>query len=391
MSLNSLELLRMTINKPLTISRPISVLHVIDKLSMDGVNPSSCAILLGEWFSHLNREQFYFGVCSLRNPDPSGEYLEKKGVSVHYLDHGKFSVKNITGITNLIKQNKVDIVHLHGYSSANFGRIAARRKGILNIVHEHAVLKVLPHQYMADLLLRRYTDAAVAVSGNVRDFMIKARSIPESKISIIWNGIRNDKFKKSDQTDIKMKRLELGIPEEHHVVGTVTRLRKEKGNEYFIKSASHILREVPNVFFLIVGDGPQRFKLGELAKTQNLSKNMKFLGYRTDIVELLSILDVNVIPSLSEGFPLSLVEAMSVGNAIVATEVGGMKEIAENGKNILFVPPKNPIEIAEKVVFFLRNGSYAAELSEAAKKMSNKLSISENVNLLSQLYLKLLE
>ena len=77
---------------------------------------------------------------------------------------GKVSPKNLDGIVNLIDHGKIDIVHLHGYSAANFGRIAARRKGTTNIVHEHAVLKVLPHQFAADLLLRNYANAAVAIN-----------------------------------------------------------------------------------------------------------------------------------------------------------------------------------------------------------------------------------
>ena len=372
------------------ISYPINVLHVIDKLSMDGTNPSSCAILLDEWISCLEPDRFNWAVCTLRNPDPAGKLLEKKGVRVYYFGYGKFSFKNITGILNLIEKEKADILHLHGYSAANFGRIAGRRKGIINVVHEHAVLRTLPHQYMADLILRNYTDAGIAVSESVKDFMIASRSIPPKKIRVIWNGINIDKFKKSDHKDIKKKRQELGIPENVHIVGTITRLRKEKGTEYFIKAVPSILGEFSDVYFLIVGDGSLRTQLESLTMELNISDKVRFLGFRNDIVELLSLFDINVIPSLTEGFPLSLVEAMALGNVIVATEVGGMKEIAEDGKNVLFVHPKNPLEIGEKVKLLLRNTKLSETLSISAKLLSKEFSIEKSIDFIDELYLKLL-
>jgi glycosyltransferase involved in cell wall biosynthesis len=190
----------------MTDARKINVLHVIDKLSMDGINPSSCTILFGEWIPYLDSNGFHTTVLTLRKPDPAGEYLEKRGIKVYYQGYGKISSKNINGIREIIERERADIVHLHGYSAANFGRIATRREGVPNIVHEHAVLKVMPHQYLADYLLRKYTDIAVAVSNGVKDFMIRGRSVPEGKIKVIENGIKLDKFKKIEPEAIEAKR-----------------------------------------------------------------------------------------------------------------------------------------------------------------------------------------
>jgi glycosyltransferase involved in cell wall biosynthesis len=356
---------------------------------MDGVNPSSCAILLREWLSHFDRDRFSLSICSLRQPESAGRILEENGAKVHYLGLGRFSPKNIAGITDLIDREKADIVHLHGYSSANFGRLAARKKGISNVVHEHAVLRVLPHQFLADYLLRNHTDAAVAVSESVKDFMIRGRSIPVSRITVINNGIRTDRFRKRDKETIDRKRAELNIPEDFSVVGTITRLRKEKGNEYFIRAVPYILSKFPKIIFVIVGDGPLRIKLEELTRNLNLSESVRFLGFRTDIIEMLSVFHVNVIPSLSEGFPLSLVEAMSMGNAIVATDVGGIREIAVHEKTALLVQPKNHIELGKKVSFLLKNPDIADKLSSRAKEASKPFSLEKNVSLLNELYYSL--
>ena len=364
----------------------INVLHIIDKLSMDGTNPSSCAVLMGDWYANMDSERFHMSVCTLRSPDPAGSYLEEMGIKVHYLGYGKISPANITGISKIIESEQADIVHLHGYSAANFGRIAARLKSIPNVVHEHAVLKVQPHQYIADKLLSRLTDVAVAVSGNVKDFMIRSRSIPQHKIRTIGNGIQLDKYQKLDEKRKQEKRLDLGIEDNVKIVGTVTRLREEKGNEYLIRALPSVLEQGVNFTLLIVGDGPLRGELESLVNELGVESVVRFLGFRNDVPELLSLFDIQVIPSLTEGFPLCLAEAMAAENAIVASEVGGMKEIGRDGETVLFVPPKDPLSMAEKIVYLINNVDIATRLSEKAVNYSSAFSIENSVQHLQQLY-----
>ena len=355
--------------------RRIKILHVIDKLAMDGVNPSSCTVLLGDWAETLDPDRFLTSVCTLRDPDPAGRYLEKRNVQVHYLGYGKFSPKNIAGISRLIRQDQIDILHLHGYSAANFGRIASWKNGIPNIVHEHAVLKLQPHQYLADKILSRLTDVAIAVSDNVRDFMVHQRCISASKIRVIGNGINLDRYKNRDGPFIQNKRTELGISQNSKLAGTVTRLREEKGNEHLIRAVPAILKQVPDFELLIIGDGPLRKQLQEMAMKLGVSNAIRFLGFRSDVPDLLPLLDVQVIPSLTEGFPLCLAEAMAAGNAVVATEVGGMKEIGRDEVNVLFVPPGDSVSLAEKIIHVLQDTKLAARISESAKQASYEFSI----------------
>ena len=370
---------------------PIKVMHIIDKLSMDGINPSSCTTLFGEWIPRLDADGFSTTVLTLRKPDFAGKYLEDKGVKVYYQGHGKVSFKNVHGIMDVMDQERPDIVHLHGYSAANFGRIAARKKGVKNIVHEHAVLNVLPYQYVADFLLRNHTDSAIAVSNSVKKFMVRGRNIPEEKINVIQNGIRLDLFNKRDFNIVSEKKSELGIEEGYRVVGTVTRLRREKGVEYFIRSIPSVLQEFPETIFIIAGDGPMKDEMEQLVKNLDIPKQVKFLGFRKDVPDLLSTFDINVMPSLSEGFPLSLIEAMAIGNAIVATEVGGIKEVGEEGITVLFVPPKDPKAIADKVCYLFKSKDIFLKLSNNARVNSAKYSIESNVLSLVDHYTKILK
>ena len=369
----------------------IRILHVIDKLSMDGVNPSSCTTLLRYWSGFLKAKGFYSSVCTLRGVDPASHVLEKEGIKVHHLGFGKFSWRNICGITEVMNREKPDVLHLHGYSAANFGRIAAKRRGIPNIVHEHADLKILPHQYLADFILRNMTDAGIAVSGNVKTFMIRGRSIPPSKIEIIGNGINLADFQNRDHDVVKSKRAELGISEGVPIIGTVTRFRLEKGNEYFIRAIPVIIKEFPNAMFVMAGDGPLRSQMEQLVKELQVDSFVKFLGFRKDIPDIMSLFTVNVIPSLSEGFPLSLVEAMAAGNAIVASRVGGLAEIGKDRESLCFVKPKNSEEIGSKICELLRNPVLAMELSASAKRASLSFSVEASVGRLAELYRRLVK
>ena len=368
----------------------ISILQVNDKLSMDGVNPSSCAALLGDWHDNLDPGQFLYRVCTLRNPDPGGEYLEERGVHVDYLGHGKLSPANVGSITRLIDQYQTDIVHMHGYSASNFGRIAARRKRIPGVVHEHAVLRVQPHQYLADRLLRRYTDRAIAVSRPVRDFMVKGRCIPADRIAVIGNGISLVRYRKDPDADsVRAKRRKLGIADSTKIVGTVTRLREEQGNEYLLRAIPGILEQAGNVLFLLAGEGPLRRYLERLAGDLGIRDRVRFLGHRDDVPELLTVFDINVLASLSEGFGLSLVEAMATENTIVATAVGGMQEIGRHGETVMFVPPADPGAIRDRVVELLQNEELATRLAANAGRASREYGIENSVGRLAAFYREL--
>jgi glycosyltransferase involved in cell wall biosynthesis len=368
------------------VSPPIRVLHVIDKLSMDGVNPSSCTRLLADWAAYLDPRSVQLSVCTLRDPDPAGTYLEQRQIRVHYVGHGALSWRNIPSITTLVREEAATIVHLHGYSAANFGRIVSRRLGVPNIVHEHAVLRVLPHQYVADYVLASRTYAAVAVSDAVRRFMIRGRSIPPDKIRTIANGIDLATFQNVRADHIRRLRAELGLLDDIRIVGTVTRLREEKGNEYLIRAVPRILEEMPNVVILIVGEGPLRSHLQDLATGLGVGHAVRFLGFRSDVADLLGIFDVLAIPSLTEGFPLSLVEGMAAGKGIVATAVGGMPEVGVDGETVVFVPPRKPKELAEGVLKLLNDSNMCARIARNARESSTRFSIQRSAEELLKLY-----
>jgi glycosyltransferase involved in cell wall biosynthesis len=365
----------------------IKVVHVNDKLSMDGLNPSSVAHLLGDWIPLLRQHGVACTVCTLRDPDPGARYLVDRNIDVRRFDFGRFSPRNLSAIAGLLREQGADIAHLHGFASANFGRIVARRLGIANVVHEHATLLNVPaYQRLADRLLRRWTDAAIAVSDSVREFMIHVRSVPPERIHVIGNGVDANRFGACDEAAVAALRQELGVPDDHRLIGVVTRFRAEKGTEHFLRSAPQILGHCPSVTFLIAGNGPLREPLRALSEDLEITRCTRFLGFRSDVPTLLGALDVLVIPSLTEGFPLSLLEGMAAGCAIVATAVGGMPEVARDGEDVLFVPPEAPGAIARRTVELLEHPDLAARMAGEAVKTAAGYSVANTVRRLADLY-----
>lgn len=378
-------------SNPSRSAKPHTVLLVNDKLSMDGVNPNSIAILFGHWIDYMDRSRFTPVVCTLREPDPGGVYLEKKGIRVHYIGLGKYSFRTVTELERVIEREEADIVHLHGYRGSNFGRLAARRRGVRNIVHEHAVLPVPVHQYLMDWFLKSYTDLGVAVSDYVKAHLIRKRHVPAERTTVLWNGIDLDRFAPLPNGQRDVARRGLDITPEIAAVGVVTRLRKEKGTEYLVKAAERVLREMPGkAVFLIAGEGPDRGKIEALIRRLGVGDGVHLLGHRHDVPGFLSLLDILVIPSLTEGFPLALLEGMAAGLPIIATRVGGMPEILVDGKTGIFVEPENPAAIADTVGALIEDRRRADELGRAALDDSRRFGIQASVSALERIYEELI-
>ncbi len=372
------------------MSSKFKILHVIDKLSMDGINPSSVALCFIEWINHRDAQRYEVMVASLRSRDAASQHLEAGGVQMFYIDKGKYSFANVGALADLIRQEKIDLLHLHGYSAANFGRLAARQTAIPNVMHEWAVLKTLPHQFVMDRLLCDKTDIAVGVSESVREFLIRGRSVPLNKTRVVWNGVNLNNFKTAEPAKVQAFREKFGITPGQKVVGTVTRLREEKGNRYFIEAAPQVLREFPEARFVIVGDGQLREELEALAKKLNLEGKLHFAGFVSEVAVALATMDIYAMASLTEGFPFALAEAMAAGKTVAVTNVGGMKEMVQHEENGLLVPPANSSAMAIAFVRLLKNPTLTQHLGQAACERSQAFSVERNVQALEKIYAEML-
>lgn len=364
----------------------INVLFVADHLSYEGKMHG-----VGRFFWNVlprfNRNKYNVIPCVLRKKDALNDLFISQGIKIRYLGKTKFSPSTFMILRKIIKEEKIDILHLHQYGSSNFGRLVGFIAGIPVIIHSHDTDPNYPlYQRIADLILARFTDRVIAVSESAKESAIKKRSIREDKVIVMHNAIPLEEFQELTPEQKKEERRRLGINQDYKIVGTVTRLREEKGNKYFLYAAAEVLKVFPKTVFLIVGDGPLREELQNLSKKLNIAENVIFYGFSRNIQRFHSIFDIKVIASVNEGFPLALLEAMAMGKAIVATDVGGPKEILKDGETGLLVPAKDSGALAQKIIYLLGNNQELERLARNAKKESEKYDIDLYVRKLEREY-----
>jgi glycosyltransferase involved in cell wall biosynthesis len=365
----------------------VAVLHVCDKFGVAGSSIHGVSRLFSWWFPRYDPQRFDVSLCGLKRPEPASLLLEAQGVPVTHLGRGRFDPRLLSDITALARRRGARILHVHGYAAADFGRLAARLVGAALVLHEHFADPRMPaYQGWADRLLRPYTDRAIAVSESTRQFLVKERHVPESKVRLIWNGAPLDEFAPVTREAARRVRDELGIPAAAPVVGAVSRLSEQKGHRFLVEAAPRVLAELPDVRFLLVGDGDQMERLQQQARDLGIRDRVIFAGHRSDVPEVLGAMDVLCISSTYEGTPLALFEAMASARAIVSTAVDGCREVLEDGVTGILVEPGRSDALAQALLRVLRDPSLRARLSEAARRDSARYDIRECVARMEALY-----
>ncbi|MBM7855889.1 glycosyltransferase involved in cell wall biosynthesis [Desulfohalotomaculum tongense] len=299
-------------------------------------------------------------------------------------------------LARYLKEQKVTILHSHGSKAALVGRMAAliaNTPVVLFTVHNSIFYEEWPQwkkklMAAAENILAKRTDKIITVSNQLRDQIIRLEKIPEEKIVTIYNGIDVSKIK-CRVNKFKLFKT-LGLPPLGRLVGVAARLAPQKGVEYFLKAASLLKEYQAN--FVVIGEGPLRRELMAEAKNLGLKNRVFFVGYRNDIERVLPGIDIFVLPSVTEGLPLTILEAMAAGRPVVASRVGGIPEVIENRQTGLLVEPKNPAELAKAIAGLLEDRQWAEEMGAAGRKLvKEKFTVEKMVGRTMNLYRQLLQ
>jgi glycosyltransferase involved in cell wall biosynthesis len=206
----------------------------------------------------------------------------------------------------------------------------------------------------------------IANSLAVRDFLVKKLRVPPQHVQIVRNGVDIQKFEcvRADR-----RKLFPDLDDTTRLVITVANMHSPlKGHSDLIEAAKEICGEVPEIRFVLVGEGEKRPKIEQQVRKAGLEKHFLFLGSRKDIPELLACAEILILPSRAEGLPNVILEAMAAGLPVVATRVGGTPEIIEDGATGLLVPPEDPCALAEAIQRLLRDRSMAARVGRTARE-----------------------
>jgi glycosyltransferase involved in cell wall biosynthesis len=371
--------------------RKINVLWVVDHLGFDGILHGA-----GKYYlitiPYLTQNKFNTTLCVVRGRDHLTKYFEDAGINVKHLGRGKLDPRTLFDLLELIKSLDVQLIHTHGYGSDNYGRIVGKLLGIPTIIHAHDDNSNYPwHQNLADLLLVPFTKNAIAISQAVMESCITKRRVNKNKLTVLPNGILFDKFVSVSKEQIQKEKHRLGVDSAANIVGTVARLRKEKGIKYLLQAAPNVLSQFPNTYFLIAGDGPLRNELETLANQLGIQDKIIFAGFCDNIPLILSVINIFAAPSLTEGLGLGILEAMAMSKPIVASNVGGIKEILEDNKTGLLVRSEDSKILSEKIIYLLKHENEAAMLGKRAREASKNYDIKLCITKLEDFYLDILK
>ena len=315
----------------------------------------------------LDRQIFNPIIFCLNKPGDYAAELEKESIKVIALDkRPKLDLQIIGKLVKVMKDNKIDIVHAHLWTSNFWGRVAAKIANVpIIICTEHNVdsWKSLFH-HAIDSFLSRFTDKIIAVSNKVKEFYV-GKGIPSKKIEVIYNGVQTNGSQGHKDTRSHVKQ-EFGIKDEEKVLAVIGRLVEQKGHKYLLEALSQLNGKY-DFKLLVVGNGPLTESLKSQVTSLKLDDKVIFTGFRRDINRLFEAIDVLVMPSLREGLPLIALEAMISGVPIVATKVGGTPEVVEDGISGVLVSQKNPAELANGLRKILDDKELAEKYVENGK------------------------
>jgi glycosyltransferase involved in cell wall biosynthesis len=302
---------------------------------------------------------------------------------------GKVDLGTLLKIRRVLSRQGVDIVHTHGYKSNLYALGAAAGTGVGKIATCHNWLgddvKMKSYARVDKLLLKRF-DRVVAVSDTIREELVSG-GIPTHKIDTIYNGIDLKRFEGPADTEAARKALR--IRDGCRVVGTVGRLSEEKGHIYLLRAARDPALQGQNLVFLIVGDGPLRESLEKEADGMGFGPgDMLFTGTRTDVDRLYGLMDLFVLPSLTEGFPMALLEAVASKRPVVASEVGGVPKVIEEGSSGRLVKPGDAEALARAIRDVLADPKEGCRMAERAYETVRKAFSAEGM---AQRYLDIYE
>ena len=368
--------------------RKLNIVHICDHLGWPGSRMHGVKRLFAWMIPRFDRSRFNVSLISLRKRDLSDDTLENLGIDVTYMHRSKFDPATLPALLKELDRRGADVLHMHGYGATTFGRLAAARRGLPAILHEHANLTDTPwFQKIADRLLAPSTDIAIAVSRSTADFVIRRRLIPPERTKVVYLGVPLEEFSRPRSSDeVAAARAALGIPPGTLAVGTITRLMPSKGNEFLIQAMKPVAERLPNARCYIVGEGELQGELEAVAARSGVRDRVELLGFRSDVAEALSAFDLVVFPSLWEGTPLTALEALAMGKPIVSTDADGLQDVLTADVDALIVPRRQPAALADAIVDLAGNDQKRARLAASARQTGAGYDIDRFVKKMERLY-----
>ena len=301
--------------------------------------------------------------------------LRALGVNTHVILESRHnSLSLFRHLVGYFKRNNIDIVHTHKYKDNILGALASAYQGIrhrIRTIHGFPEpflgfekVKINLYQRVDSRINRWLVDRILAVSLDLQQQLVKR--FGAEKVICVHNAVDIEQVGVTGH--VAELKKELNVSDGEFLIGTMGRLTPVKGLESFLTAARIIRRQKSRVKFLIVGDGPLKDALRAAARAYGLDKDVLFLGHRNDSYDILALMDLFILPSLSEGIPMVLLEALALARPVVASRVGGVPEVIVDGENGLLVAPGRPEELAQSCIALMDDYRFAQALGSGGRK-----------------------
>jgi glycosyltransferase involved in cell wall biosynthesis len=347
----------------------LRVMHITDNLGAGGLEQVVVTIC-----RTIDRSRFEPSVLCLSFKGALAARLDDIGVPVFELPRtpGRPNYFAFRSVARILREQRIDVVHTHNTGPFIDGGLAALTAGVRTLIHtEHGRVFPDPWRYMAaEHLLSHYAHKVVGVSERTVEDLHRFERIRRRKLVRIANGIELDAY--DCRIDRTAKRRELGLPQTGPVIGVVARLDPAKGISFLLQALPRLMVRVPDASIVIAGTGTLRESLEAEARELGVSDRVSFLGLRLDVPELLQLFDVYVLPSVREGLPMGLIEAMSAGCAVVATNVGGVGTLVHSSETGMLVPSRSSEALGDAIETLLADDALRRRVSEAARRVATE-------------------
>jgi len=326
----------------------------------------------------------HFGENILICPDKSHIAKECEKICKTYTPNilGDMDISFFFKLLGIIKKESPNIIHIHSRRGADiWGGLAAKFTNT-RVVLTRRVDN--PENRTWAKIKYKWFDRVITISKGIYD-VLKKQGIEEAKMEIIPSGVDFDFYNKP--CNKKWFQREFNIPAKYSTVGMIAQFIPRKGHKFLLDSLPYILKNFPDVVFLLFGQGPLMERIAQLIKTNNLDKNVRIEGFRWDIEKILPCLDIVVHPAFMEGLGVCLLQANSAGVPVVASAVGGIPEIIRDGENGFLFQPGDRDSFVEKTLFLLKNPDLAKKMGQRGKIIiKNYFSIENMVDRYIELY-----
>jgi glycosyltransferase involved in cell wall biosynthesis len=317
---------------------------------------------------YVDPARFRFTVCCISQRGALADELEAEGIPVVFCENQTRLGKYLRGLElgRILREQRADILHTHNTTAFIDGLIGARIGGVPVVVHtDHC--KNYPIEWrrtVAENVASRLVDRMVAVSHHTKSELMRYEKIPDARLTVIHNGINP---RPTGNVPLDVLRRELGLSPDHMIVGTIGRLEPQKGLDLLLAAAPRVIDACPNARFLIVGGGSLDAELRAQAVALGIADRVVFTGWRTDAIDLMPLFDCFVSTSNFEGLPMVLLEAMAFGKPIVATDVGGVPELLQDGFNGFSIGDRRPELVAAALLRIIRDDVLRRRLGQNSR------------------------